>query len=212
MIRYALALLILLASSLPVAAQPFPGCPDGTVLSDPRAYVMALIRRAPGQDASDWEAVLSAAPLPATPSDPFASKQPANAPHYGITQWKGSSGNVRGRIALPTDSPDSNGYYTTSVDVLADKPGGGLQWAWRELHDGQAYAPRRCGTGPVVVPPPTPQSPSTNPDELLETVTALRKQLENLQTALEELKARPVPCFSGRIGGAVPVTLCPKQP
>lgn len=189
MMRSFVALLILLASSRPVFAQPFPGCPDGTVLSDPRAYIFALIHRVPGQDASDWEQVLQASGLPATPSDPAASRQPLNAPHYGITQWKGSAGNVRGRLALPTDLPDANGYFTTSVDLLADKPGGGLQWAWIERHDGAPYAPRRCGTTPPVEPPVVTPPAS---DGVLEALAALRKQIENLQAAVEELKAKPI--------------------
>ena len=146
--RIFVALLIVLQSSAPAFAQ-VPGCVNGFLLN-PSGYVFSVLNRQIGQPAPDWEAVLQASGIPATSSVPGTV---AGAAFYGITQWKGSAGNVRGRLSLPTATPDPLGYLTRSVDVLADNPAWPVPcwqdaracvWAWRERFDEPAYAPRQC--------------------------------------------------------------------
>ena len=153
-VRTFVALLILLAPSEPAFAL-VPGCINGLLL-DPRAYVQFVINRQVGQPAPDWEAVLQASGIPATSSVPGTV---AGEAFYGITQWKGSAGNVRGRLSLPTATPDALGYLTRSVDLLADNPAWPVPcwqdaracvWAWREHFEGPAYAPRRCESRPTL--------------------------------------------------------------
>ena len=92
--------------------------------------------------------------IPATSSVPGTVATDA---FFGITQWKGSAGNVRGRLSLPTAIPDALGYLARSVDVLADNPAWPVKcwqdaracvWAWREHLDAPSYAPRRCAGRP----------------------------------------------------------------
>lgn len=197
--RWMLALLLLLISSRPVFAQ-VPGCAGG-VLSDPRAYVFATLGRTLGAPAGDWEAVLQNSGIPATSSVP-GTIPPATAPFYGITQWKGSAGNVRGRLSLPTAAPDENGYYTHSIDVL-EGPAESLRWAWRDV-GGPPYAPRPCaGT----VPPPPPSDALAELAAKLEALTLRVEQLERnpprvlLEDTLRKaLQAVQFNCEIGRTG------------
>jgi hypothetical protein len=69
-------------------------------------------------------------------------KPAPNASHYGITQQSGAGG-PRGRLFLPTETPDDLGYFTRPVDILEDAGGGRLTWTWREW-SGPAYVPRAC--------------------------------------------------------------------
>ena len=115
-----------------------PGCVNG-VLSDPRAYFFALIGRTEGSPAGDWASVLQRSGLPAGPT--AGVRVPSNAPFYGLTQQINSSGQVRGRLFLPTDTPDAHGYYIYQVDVLSDASAN--HWVWRPL-GGPQYVPRRC--------------------------------------------------------------------
>jgi hypothetical protein len=146
-VRIVVALLILLVSTPPAFAT-VPGCISGLLL-DPRAYVFYILNRQVGQPAPDWEAVLQTSGIPATSS---VAGTIAGEAFYGITQWKGSAGNVRGRLSLPTSIPDANGYFTRSADVLADNPAWPVKcwqdsracvWAWKEFNEAP-YAPRRC--------------------------------------------------------------------
>ena len=150
-VRILVALLILLVWSPPAFA--VPGCINGLLLN-PRAYVEYVLNRRVGQPAPDWEAVLQASGIPATSSVPGTIAMDA---FFGITQWKGSAGNVRGRLSLPTATPDALGYLTRSVDLLADNPAWPVKcwqdaracvWAWREHLDEPSYAPRRCAGSP----------------------------------------------------------------
>ena len=152
--RIFVALLILLESSSPAFAG-VPGCINGLLLN-PRAYVFYVLNRQVGQPAADWEVVLQASGIPATSS---VAGTVATDGFFGITQWKGSAGNVRGRLSLPTAIPDALGYLTRSVDVLADNPAWPVKcwqdsracvWAWREHLDEPAYAPRRCPGRPTL--------------------------------------------------------------
>ena len=115
-----------------------PGCVNG-VLSDPRAYFFALIGRTEGSPAGDWASVLQRSGLPAGPT--AGVRVPSNAPFYGLTQQINSSGQVRGRLFLPTDTPDAHGYYIYQVDVLSDASAN--HWVWNPL-GGPQYVPRRC--------------------------------------------------------------------
>jgi len=153
-VRIFVALLILLESSPPAFAG-VPGCINGLLLN-PRAYVFYVLNRQVGQPAADWEVVLQASGIPATSS---VAGTVATDGFFGITQWKGSAGNVRGRLSLPTAIPDALGYLTRSVDVLADNPAWPVKcwqdsracvWAWREHLDEPAYAPRRCPGRPTL--------------------------------------------------------------
>ena len=116
-----------------------PGCING-VLADPRAYFFALIGRAEGSPAGDWATVLTRSGLPAGPVR--GVRVPSNAPFYGITQQINSSGQVRGRLFLPTEMPDGTGYYIHQVDILSDASAN--HWVWQPHGDQPPYVPRRC--------------------------------------------------------------------
>src|SRR5262245_15690036 len=76
-----------------------PGVDADGVLRDPQAYFFWLIQRAPDQPADDWEHVLTACGLPAG-FPPYTL--PYDNGFYGLTQQIRSSGEVAGRIFLPT--------------------------------------------------------------------------------------------------------------
>jgi len=134
-------------SSTPEAASPVnppsntpAGCVNG-LLVDPKAYFFWLINRTEGAPATGWEAVLAASGMPDGPG-PGQHSDPTKT--YGIAQQIGGGG-PRGRIFLPTDTPDPLGYYTHPIDVLKDGPTPGqLLWAWRDWLGGPPYAPRPC--------------------------------------------------------------------
>lgn len=218
MIRCTLALLFLLASAQPV-------------LADCRQYFFDAIARTPGAAAPDWKAVLESLPGRGFGVNPRPDEiQPPNAKHFGMTVMIDAGGHARGRIWLATDQPtqDHNGnrWYTREVQVIADDGAGGFVWAWHEL--GGAAARPCAGSNvppPVVTPPPSTPPPSAPPvdisallaaaAELQKTLDALRSEVAAVKSELEAVKDKPVtvtlPCFSGRLGGFAPVTLCPKQ-
>jgi hypothetical protein len=114
------------------------GCSGGRLV-DPKAYFLSVINRAEGSSASDWATVLDASGIPTAPGP---GVRPNSNDHFGITQQRGAGGNVRGRLFLPTDTPDSNGYYLHAIDVLVGSP---LTWGWSDWISGQpAYAPATC--------------------------------------------------------------------
>ncbi|MBI4346904.1 MAG: hypothetical protein HY553_08625 [Elusimicrobia bacterium] len=112
-------------------------CVNGRV--DARAYFFSVIGRSEGASAADWVEVLRRSGLPAGPR-PGVRPAP-NAPFFGITQQIDSSGNLRGRIFLPTDTPDAYGYYIRGIDVLSSAP---HRWTWNDWLGGPAYAARSC--------------------------------------------------------------------
>ena len=69
--------------------------------------------------------------------------------HRSGTAWRSrqpstrGAGGPRGRLFLPTETPDDLGYFTRPVDILEDAGGGRLTWTWREW-SGPAYVPRAC--------------------------------------------------------------------
>jgi hypothetical protein len=118
--------------------QSLPGCINGR-LEDPKAYFFHLIGRKEGDSARDWEFVLRSSGLPA---GPVAGQRIAgNAPFYGLTQQINSSGGLRGRVFLPTDTPSIHGYFIQDVDVLSDPSA--TFWVWRPFAT-PAYSPRAC--------------------------------------------------------------------
>ena len=127
-------------------------------------YFYTLIGQQQGAPAHSWESVLSATyvwkgqwlriPDGVGPG----ITQPPDAPFFGLTQqW---SGGPKGRVFLPTNTPDDLGYYTRCMQYLDDAPGtyaataaagkpspnfqsvktGSLVWAWYYVA-GTAYAP-----------------------------------------------------------------------
>jgi len=119
------------------AAPPVAGCVNGSLV-DPKAYFFSLINRTEGTPATGWQTVLSASGLPQGPV-PGQKSDPSK--FYGIAQAIGGGGPA-GRIFLPTDTADANGYFTHPVDVLKGDQSA-LEWAWNDL-GGPPYAPRSC--------------------------------------------------------------------
>lgn len=167
-----LIVLALLVLPAPGFAQAVPGCSADGFLRDPQGYVWNLLNRAPGQPAGDWVQVLRASGLPAGPG-PF---QKAGTAFYGITQQIGANDTYRGQVFLPTAVGDELGFFTHTILLLANAPGGDCAaspsacvWAWID-RGGPPYEPRQCAavTPPHQVPPaeddgPTPPTPSEPP-------------------------------------------------
>ena len=106
----------------------------------PETWFFLQIGRTKGSDASDWYSVLVRSGIP-DGLGPWQKPAP-NASHYGITQQAGAGG-PRGRLFLPTETPDDLGYFTRPVDILEDTGGGRLKWTWKEW-PGTTYVPRAC--------------------------------------------------------------------
>jgi hypothetical protein len=132
-----------------------PGCDAGTrTLTRPDLYFFSVLGKQPGERADDFVDVLLRSGIPGGPVNPGEKSNPAI--HFGITQQRGGdglNGRVVGRLFLPTDLADGNGYFTRPVDILGDVgngPGTGLQWIWREwgtppyTPSAPPYAPRPC--------------------------------------------------------------------
>jgi hypothetical protein len=82
-----------------------------------RDYFYGLISRTLGEAADDWVQVLTDSGIP-TGLD--AGVPPDDTmPFFALTQQIGAGG-VRGRLFLPTSTPDGLGYYAHPFDVLAD--------------------------------------------------------------------------------------------
>lgn len=153
------------------------GCNDGK-LTDPRAWFFDRIQRQPGQAANDWDQVLRGAGLEGGPGP----GQQAGQANYGITVQKDGGGNIRPRLFLPTAQPDSNGYFTREVDVVAGNPGA-FSWKWED-RGGNAYAPRDCGSVPHPEPQPVPQP--SDPTDLV----AVHQKLDRIELALAAIAVR----------------------
>ena len=117
-VRIFVALLILLVSSPPVFAR-VPGCMDKGRFLNPLAYVFYVHQ--PASRATGCRLGSGAAGVRYS-RDVIGGRHRRHQAFFGITQWKGSAGNVRGRLSLPTATPDAVGYLTRSVDILADNP------------------------------------------------------------------------------------------
>jgi hypothetical protein len=115
-----------------------PGCENGR-LTDPKTYFFFVIGRTQGSPARDWEDVMRRSGIPAGPV--AGQRFGSNAPFYGLSQQISSSGQLRGRVFLPTDTPNPFGYYIQDVDFLSDPSGS--RWDWRPFGS-PAYEPRAC--------------------------------------------------------------------
>ena len=134
-----------------------PGVVDG-VLMDPKAYFFWLIQRAENMPADDWAEVLTTSGIPEG-YPPGVTPQPNLV--YGLTQQIGAGG-VRGRLFLPTTTPDPLGYYAHPIDVL-NGTDPNLTWAWKDAPGGPhpPYVPVNMpgagggpGSGGPAEPPP----------------------------------------------------------
>lgn len=90
-------------------------------------YFYTLIGRTYGDDADGWEAVMTQSypwqghMLNIPPGVGPGISQPPDAPFFGLTQQ--FSGGPKGRIFLPSDFADENGYYTRCIQYLDDAVG-----------------------------------------------------------------------------------------
>ena len=151
-------------------AQSTPGCVDGR-LTNPQAYVEAMVGMRVGDLQTDWEAKLAASGIP----EGFGPHvRPNYAVHHGITQQIGVGG-PRGVIYLPTADPDDLGFFTTQI-LVVDGPDGTWQFLER-FPNGPDYAPGTCDQ-----PPPS----SGDLDAVLELIgeefASLRAQIATLAT------------------------------
>jgi hypothetical protein len=117
-----------------------PGCING-LLTDARTFFLWKNNRQLGQPANDWESVMMSVGWPAGYGP--GVRPPVGPPFYGLSQQVNTSGIPRGRVFLPTNTPDGNGYYSRETDFLTGPPGA-LVWDWKEKPDAPAYAPQTC--------------------------------------------------------------------
>ena len=149
-------------------------CPQNE-LPEFRDYFYTLIQRTIGTSAHDFKFVLTNSNIP--PGFGPGVKADATYPLFGLTQQ--FSNGPKGRIFLPTDRPDENGYFTRCIQYLDDAIGsrrrlartgrgiskllaedfdyaksGELVWAWYYIA-GNEYAPVEAaydgGTEPPIV-------------------------------------------------------------
>jgi hypothetical protein len=118
-----------------------PGCINGR-LTDPAAFFYWKINRTlgTGTNNADWQNALRASGFPA--GYPPGVRPPVGPPFYGFSQQIDSSGNLRGRVFLPTDIPEHNGFYSRETNFLTNGCGA-LCWTWQEIGT-SPYAPQTC--------------------------------------------------------------------
>ena len=160
-------------------------------------YFYTLIGRDYMAPADGWEAVMEAAypwqghMLNIPPGVGPGIRQPADAPFFGLTQQY--SGGPKGRIFLPTDSPDELGYYTRCMQYLDDAVGTyekskkqvgaqstGLIWSWYWVA-GAEYAPV---TDADSTAPPDQSELAARVAALEEAYAAMADDLLEMQTLL----------------------------
>lgn len=205
MLRTFFALLILLASSIPVFAQ------------DCKPYFFNLIHRAEGSPAPDWKQVLEDLHyVKGLPKNPSPGVPPAGIGPLAVMIDAG--GNARGRMwsfsDFPTIDGNGNAWYTHEWQVIADGPAPGTYvWVWQDVGGGPS---RQCGSlatvPPVVTPPQSPPPDYTTQffAELNATLDALRRRIEQLETnpprvlledaLLQALRRVQFDCQIGRTG------------
>jgi hypothetical protein len=116
-----------------------PGCNNG-LLTDAPGFFYWKNNRTPGTPANDWISVMLSVGWPAGYGPGI--RPPVGPPWYGFSQQIGAAG-PRGRVFLPTSTPDALGYFSRETDFLTNCPGG-LCWAWHEKTDAPQYAPQAC--------------------------------------------------------------------
>jgi hypothetical protein len=160
------------------------------VLVDPRSWFFWKVGTFEGNPAADWQVRLKGLHDSGMRKNPQPGERPVYDTFYGVTIMIDAGGNPRGRIWLPTQEPEANGYFTREVQVIADGPTpGSLIWHWSEL-GGNAYSPLQPpGTipvdPPVVVDPPTP--PPTG-EGFLEALDLLRQIAANQREVVSEIR------------------------
>jgi hypothetical protein len=156
-------------------------------------YFYALIGRDYMAPADGWEAVMEAAypwqghMLNIPPGVGPGVQQPADAPFFGLTQQY--SGGPKGRIFLPTDTPDELGYYTRCMQYLDDAVGtyekskkqvtstsSGLIWSWYWVA-GAEYSPV---TGADSTAPPDSSELAARVTALEEVSAAMGEEMDDL--------------------------------
>jgi hypothetical protein len=158
-------------------------------------YFFTLIGRTYGYSANDYVAVLSAAypwqgqSLMIPPGVGPGIKADASWPFFGLTQQ--FSTEPKGRIFLPSTTPDENGYYTRCLQYLDDAAGTyaksktavttstGLVWSWYWIA-GHEYTPVM---GPDSTTPP-------DSSELAARVTALEEVSAAMGEEMDDLVSR----------------------
>ena len=116
------------------------------------------IGQAVGTPATNWEAIMTNCGLP--PGYGPGIKPNASMPYFAFTQQ--FSGGPKGRIFLPSNTPDENNYYTRCIQYLDDAAqtyskrrnpkeqfsgkSTGLVWAWYHVA-GNQYDPVQTADG-----------------------------------------------------------------
>jgi len=121
------------------------------------------IGQTPGAPADNWESIMTNCGLP--PGFGPGIKPDASMPFFAFTQQ--FSGAPKGRIFLPSDQPDENGYYTRCIQYLDDAPGTysakhdpkatfasatGLIWSWYLAGPNNPYVPVQGASNGVPIP------------------------------------------------------------
>ena len=126
-----------------------PGCING-FLRDPQEWFYSYIKRNIGDSAMDYKTLMKDIP-PGPKPGVFPNY---NNSFFGITQQIRSNGEVAGRLFLPTNTPDDNGYYVSYADIFTGSEADGtLKWAPFRFQDGR-YIPGPCDVNGPVDPPP----------------------------------------------------------
>ena len=172
-------------------------CPQNE-LPEFRDFFYTLIQRAIGTSAHDWKFVLTNSNIP--PGFGPGVRADASYPLFGLTQQ--FSNGPKGRIFLPSATPDENGYFTRCIQYLDNAAGtrrvraarGDVQallaeafadddpslvWSWYWVA-GHEYAP---------VEGATTQPPGTLPPGTIGTVVTAQVQAM-IDAAVQPLEAR----------------------
>jgi hypothetical protein len=91
-------------------------------------YFYTLTQRRKGTSAHDWKFVMTNSNIP--PGFGPGVQADASYPLFGLTQQ--FSNGPKGRIFLPADTPDENGYYTRCIQYLDDANGSRAKAASRK--------------------------------------------------------------------------------
>ena len=137
-------------------------CPQNE--EEAKAWFYAGIGQSLGAPANNWETIMTGCGLP--PGYGPGVVPNASMPFFAFTQQ--FSGAPKGRIFLPSNTPDENGYYTRCIQYLDDAPGtysaksdpqqdfrsvqSGLVWAWYYVA-GNEYSPVVPANGSQPIPP-----------------------------------------------------------